>query len=70
LDSPVGHTGVKAVAVRGGVDGDGLDAELAAGADDADGDLATVCNQDAPKHRFPFALGTFRAPLAQFSAIG
>jgi hypothetical protein len=37
---------VEAVLVGGGVDGDGGEAELLAGADDADGDLAAVGDED------------------------
>ena len=42
----VGHLHVQGVAVRVGVDGDGGEAELSAGPDDADGDLASVGDQD------------------------
>ena len=46
-DGVVGQADVEGVAVGRRVDGDRLDAELAAGADDADGDLAAVGDQDA-----------------------
>ena len=49
-DGAVGEGDMEAVAVGGGVDRDGLDAELAAGADDADGNLAAVGDQDAAEH--------------------
>ena len=42
----VGEADVERVAIELAVDGDGLDAELASGADDAHGDLATVGDQD------------------------
>ena len=42
----VGQAHVQGVAVEVGVHGDGGDAELAARADDADGDLAPVGDQD------------------------
>ena len=45
--------------VRLGIDGHCLDAHLAGGKDDAARNLATVCNQDFGKHRFPnlFSVG-------------
>ena len=49
----VGHAHVQRRAVGFGVDGDGLDAELAAGADHAHGDLAAVGDQDFLEHRAP-----------------
>ena len=42
----VGHEHVERRAIRLGEDGDGLDPELAAGADHADGDLAAVRDQE------------------------
>ena len=45
-DGLVGESHVQRFAVGLGVDGDGLDAELAAGADDAQGDLAAIGDQD------------------------
>src|SRR5262249_10583719 len=42
---------VRSARVRVGVDRDALDAELAAGADDANRDLAAVRHQQAPDHR-------------------
>ena len=47
----VGEPDVQRVAVGGRVDGDGLDPELVAGADDPDRDLAPVGDQDAVEHR-------------------
>ena len=44
---PVGQLDVQGVLVGRGVDGDGLDAKLAAGADHADGDLAAVRHEHA-----------------------
>ena len=46
----VGEADVERLAVELGVHGDGLDAELACGADDAHGDLATVGDQDLLEH--------------------
>ena len=46
----VGELDVHGVLVRLGIDGDGGNAHLAAGADDPYGDLAAVCNQDFRKH--------------------
>ena len=45
-DGLVRQLDVEAVLVGGGVDGDSGEAELLAGADDADGDLAAVCDED------------------------
>ena len=45
-DGLVGQLDVQAVLVGGGVDRDGGEAELLAGADDADGDLAAVGDED------------------------
>ena len=47
----VGVAHVRCTSIGLGVDGDRLDAELAAGTKDADGNLATVGNQDAIKRR-------------------
>ena len=49
-DALVGEGDMQAVAVGLGVDGDGGNAHLLAGADDADGDLAAVRNQNFRKH--------------------
>ena len=49
-DVLVGEADVQRVLVGLGVDGDGLDAELAAGADDAQGDLAAVGDEDFLEH--------------------
>ena len=46
----VGEADVQGVAVEVGVHGDGGDAELPAGADDPDGDLAPVGDQDLGEH--------------------
>ena len=46
----VGEPDVQRVAIELGVDRDGLDAELASGADDAHGDLAAVGDQDLLQH--------------------
>ena len=48
-DGLVGELDVEAVLVGGGVDRDGGEAELLAGADDADGDLAAVGDEDLEK---------------------
>ena len=47
----VGEAHVERVLVGLRVDGDGLDAELAAGVDDAEGDFAAVRDQDLLEHR-------------------
>ena len=49
-DGAVGLARVRAVGVRVGVDGDGADAEVAAGAEDPAGDLAAVGDQDSGDH--------------------
>ena len=46
----VGEPDVQCVPIELGVDRDGLDTELASGADDAHGDLATVGDQDLLQH--------------------
>ena len=46
----VGQPDVQGVPIELGVDRDGLDAELASGADHAHGDLATVGDQDLLQH--------------------
>ena len=47
----VGEAHVERARVGLGVDGDGLDAELAAGAQDAQRDLAAVGDEDLLEHR-------------------
>ena len=54
-DGLVGEAHVQRVLVRLGVDGDRLDAELAAREDDPQGDFATVGDQDLLKHNTRFA---------------
>jgi hypothetical protein len=71
VNGAVGETDVEAVTVGGRVHGDGLGPELAASADDADGHLAAVGDQDALEHRLSLAeIATFRASHARFAAIG
>jgi hypothetical protein len=41
---------VQAIAVCGGIHGDGMDTHGLAGADDADGDFAPVGDKDPAKH--------------------
>jgi hypothetical protein len=53
-DRLVGLAQVERIGVGRGVDGHGLDAELAAGADHALCDLAPVGDQDAPEHQSGF----------------
>jgi hypothetical protein len=56
-DRLVGHGHVHRVLVGLGIHGDGLDAHLAGGLDDAAGDLAAVGNQDFLEHeRLAFEL--------------
>ena len=50
-DRFVREPGVHRLGIRRGVDGDGLDAELPAGADDPDRDLPPVGDQDLVEHR-------------------
>ena len=50
-DGDVGQSTVKRVGIRVGEDGDRLDPQLAAGADDAHRDLAAVGDQEPPKRR-------------------
>src|SRR5262245_64677978 len=70
VDSPIGEADVETVLVGGGVDGYCLDSELAAGADDADGDLAAVGDQNAREHCFSRAkVVTIFVPHARFAAI-
>ena len=69
VDGLVGEADVERVAVGGRVDGHGLDPELVAGPDEADGDLAPVRDQDAAEHRRrPFAFVTDLARLSAHSA--
>ena len=49
-DGAVGHADVERVGVGGRVDGDRLDAQVVERADDADGDLAAVRDQDSGEH--------------------
>ena len=49
-DGFVGEAHVQAVAVGFRIDGDGLDAQILAGADDANGDLAAIGDQDFLEH--------------------
>jgi hypothetical protein len=51
LDGLVGERDVERVSVGGRVHGDGVDAELPAGADDPNCSFAAVGDQDAPEHR-------------------
>ena len=50
----VGEADVEGVAIEFGVHRDGRDAELAGGPDDADGDLATVGDQDLCQHGWQY----------------
>ena len=50
VDRGVGGLDVGRMGVSVGVDGDGADAEAAAGADDAQGDLAAVGDEDCCEH--------------------
>ena len=50
-DALVGEADMHGVAVGGRVDRDGLDAELLAGAQDAERDLAAVGDEDFLEHR-------------------
>ena len=54
-DVLVGEPDVQRVLVRLGIDGDRLDAQLAAGMDDAQRDLAAVGDQDLLEHRAIYA---------------
>ena len=49
-DALVGEADMHGVGVGGGMDGDGLDAEFLAGAQDAERDLAPVGDQDLVEH--------------------
>ena len=70
VNRALGEADVEALAVGGRVHGDGLDAELATGADDADRDLAAVGDQDPLEHEpSRLELGSFRAPRGRLSAI-
>jgi hypothetical protein len=60
----VGGPHVRGVPVDLGVDRDGAHAELAAGADHADGDLATVGHQDGVEHRSTSSSGSVGAQAA------
>jgi hypothetical protein len=55
-DVVVSKANVQGFAIRLGVNRDGLDAELAAGANDAQRDLAAVRDQDFFKQVLPFRL--------------
>ena len=52
----IGELQVRGVAVGLGVDRDDLDAQLLAGSDDSQCDLATIGHQDPLKHREPLSL--------------
>ena len=58
------------VAVELGVHGDRGDAELAAGADDPDGDLAPVGDQDLVEHRLPMFAGVSSSGANEREAPG
>ena len=49
-DGLVGELDVHRIDIGLGIDGDGFDIELAAGADDAEGDFAAIGDQDALEH--------------------
>ena len=51
IDRLVGHFDMQRVAIGVAIDGDGGDAEPARGADDADGNLAAIGDQDLVEHR-------------------
>ena len=56
-DGFVGELDVHGIDVGLGVDGDGFDIQLAAGADDAEGDFAAIGDQDAFEHEEDLGLG-------------
>ena len=58
----VGSHDMRRIDVRVGVDGDGLDAELATRPDDADGDLAAVRDEDPVERSGPAVLAQRRGP--------
>ena len=63
-DVVVGEADVQRLAVGLGVDGDRLDAELAAGANDAQRDLAAICDQDFLEHAADQAAEAIRSPTS------
>ena len=54
-ESLIGKLRVQAITVRIGMHGHGPNAQLTAGGDDPDRDLATIGNQDFRKHLRPVA---------------
>ena len=50
-DAGIGEADVHRLGVGGRMDRDGLDADLAAGADDPERDLAAIGDQDLVEHR-------------------
>ena len=64
----VGEAHVQCVPVELGVDGDRVDAQLAAGPDDPDGDLATVGDQHLGEHDVWLAPGRGNMPPLRSSA--
>ena len=69
-DRPVGLLEPGPAPVGGGVDAHRLGAELAAGSDDSQGDLAAVGDQDALEHGWPRAGGRPRVVVAAVSSGG
>ena len=59
----VGQLQVRGAAVGLAEDGDRLDAQLAAGADDPQGNLTAVGNQDAFEHRWSGRVGAWTATI-------
>ncbi len=64
LDGAIGHPHVHRILIRRRVDRDRLDAELATGPNNPDGDLAPVCDEAAAQHRWP------QTPLGSISNRG
>jgi hypothetical protein len=65
MDGPVGEPNMEGISIGGRVGGDGLDAELAAGADDTHRHLSSVRDEDAPEHQRAPAARSARAKSAQ-----
>ena len=68
-DVLVGEPHVQRVLVGLGVHGDGLDAELAARADDPQGNLAAIRDQDLVEHQLGSLTFTRKQPLAELDRL-
>ncbi len=68
-DALVGEADMHGVGVGGRMDGDGLDAEFLAGAQDAQGDFAAIGDEDLVEHARPRRLLDDQERLAVFDRL-